>query len=279
MGPMGCRTLGFMTYTRIDWLRLAVFLASIGGVRALVMMEDGRMSGLKHWYTFIVAIALAGFASSAHSDVIFSNLGPGDSFNVSSHSRASGLNRTSVGEYDVTGIGFTPQFDFRLDGVEIAGSRSGSPTSFSLRIAEGIFGGQTRPQPNETKIIEAINISSGVPGSAAVFTIQSADRPLLLSGILYWFYMVATDDDALFQWNNGDDTFAADTLPAYFGRSHGPNPSGNPWGIGDVIPGLQAANAIRVNGTPVAVSEPTTVAILTLGLLGLGLVRRRQKTA
>ena len=65
MVPVGCRTPGFKTYTRIDCLHRTTFLASIGGVRALVMMEDGRVIGVRQTILFAVLMLIwAIFATS-----------------------------------------------------------------------------------------------------------------------------------------------------------------------------------------------------------------------
>lgn len=220
-----------------------------------VIMRIVNLSGVR------TLIAVAGLllvtAAAAPAQVLFSNLGPGDSFDssvgwiLSSSASACGIDQQIA-------TSFVPSSTASLGTVELALDLfGGGANEIDIAVMTDAAG-----VPGAT--LESIHLSGAIPGSPALVTATSALNPVLTGGTTYWVAaLVGLDTCGAWWFNNTGDLDIAGSFD-----------SGASW---SGFPGL-TAGALRVSGTAV-VPEPTT-----LGLLGalviatpLALRRRRMK--
>jgi hypothetical protein len=110
--------------------------------------------------------------------VLFSNLGPGDSFNVSSGLSVGGL----LGPNQEVAVPLTLVQDASLDSVEVAVRHIfGSPT-IDVRIAQGVAGAPGN-------ILGAIGITA--PNSPALVTASFGGAISLEAFVEYWIWLSA----------------------------------------------------------------------------------------
>lgn len=193
-------------------------------------------------------ILMGALPSPARADTIYSNLGPGDSFD-------GGIGWTvSASQPQDPAMPFTvPGIDYQFTSVELA--LFGSPPSLDILLMTDAGG--------PGAVIETITIA--VPGVSTLVTATSVLLPTLTAGTTYW---IATDASGGFEggWNW--------TSPQVFGNTAFSFNQGATW---NVFPG-QVESAYRVSGNPVAaIPEPATIVLAGLGglcLLGRQLRRR-----
>ena len=205
--------------------------------------------------TPIALLATVGIAASAQAEVVFSNLGPGDSFNTNGNlvvGAASGLGDL-FGDID-RGDEFVPTGSGAISTIEIALGRFTGANEFSLTLYDDASGtpgsvlwssgailGQMLPSA-----LEAPPISVDVGGAASV-----------TAGSRYWLIAdVGEDTEATWKWN---EAITFDNLQA---RSV----DGGPF---EILTG-QVRGAFRVTTIP----SPAGLAIAGMG--GLLATRRRR---
>jgi hypothetical protein len=217
------------------------------------------------WSLTAFLVALAGPAGPARADVIFSNLGPGESYN-------------QIQGYIEAG----PEAAFPLTRQAMAFTAGQTPTSFDgARVALGLASGANEidlrlytdagGQPGA--VIETIHASGQMPtygqfGSGHLVTFESALHPLLEAGGTYWLLPFASGD-TFAGWNRNDQGSSGP-----FALSQELEPTG--WVVSS-----QQQGAYAVNGTPSPAPEPSALALAGVGLVGLAgyawRLPRRQK--
>jgi len=201
-------------------------------------------------------LALSVAASSLRADVIYSNLGPGDTWNAGGSTLIGSLPSSTTTL--TVAAAFTPTLSYSVDQVEAVLSSFESPGN-NLRF-----------------IIHANN--SGKPGAELghVDQLVTAPSPTLVSvgfsganvtlaaGQTYWLSILNLDATTT-NGESGSWVYSDQTGYAYFYSHQGQwfNSSGN-------------TGAYRISGTP-AVPEPASLALLGLGGLA-GLRRRSMRT-
>ena len=203
---------------------------------------------------YFAAGALMFFAiatTAEASSVIFSNFGPGDTFDALN---AYGVTSPMFVESDIA-EGFSPAATYTLDSVRLAVELIfGFGNELDIALAADDNG-----HPGAT--LEAFVLTVG--SSPAILTATSVLHPTLNANGLYWLVADVPDVPAeVVGWNF--NSIAGIGLMATM-------PAGGPWFVNT---GTQAA--FEVNGTRVSdVPEPASLLLMGVGLVGL--VRRRFK--
>lgn len=196
---------------------------------------------MKPVVTCLVALALiCARAGQAKADVIFSNFGPGDSFD-------SAQSTTIQPSLDFA-FAFTAKGNFLVDGIELAVAASGGFRQLTVSLATDAGG-----VPGA--VLESFHFSV-VPTSAAIIGAASLAHPALTQDTRYWLFGEAPADVEWFHNSIGQMGPHADRSP------------GNPWrALGQTTEG-----AFRISGTPQDASvipEPTSMTLLSLALVGM----------
>ena len=210
---------------------------------------------------FLITIAMAvglglAAASEARADaVVFSNFGPGMTFNTSTTWNVSGTNFFSG---RVVAQSFTPSANFTFSSAQLAMGIVGGPNILQvvLMTSSGGFPGA---------IVETITLTDAVApiGTGGIVLANSALQPLLSAGTQYWIVAFAPEDDTFMGWNLSLNDFSTAVL---LNGSH--NLTG-PWEFS------APRGAFQVNGTPVP--EPATMLLLGGSLTVIALRKRKRK--
>jgi hypothetical protein len=213
----------------------------------------------------LAVFALAGLAGPARADVIYTNLGPGESCDGRAGFPEIGPNTGNppVRQAMAFTVGGTDTF---FDSARFALSLDGGANEIDLRLYNTVGG-----QPGT--VLDTMHVSGQMPrfgmyGSGHLVTLDSAIHPLLQAGATYWLLPFASGD-TFAVWN--DNTQGGIGLYAYSSEVE-------PTTWVDVHQWDQGA--FEVNGTPSPAPEPSGLALAGVGLFGLlGCVWRRRKPA
>jgi hypothetical protein len=153
-----------------------------------------------------LTLVIACSAASTRADIIFSNLGPGDTFGGAAY-LVQGAN---FGEVD-RAVRFTPTGNsYFFDTFEPVVSYSGGTDQMrvTLRLDNSGLPGSVI----ETIVVSGLNEDFGNP---EVFTVQSSLHPVLLEGVTYWLAISAVDDDTRIFWRENSTGQIGDTAASF----------------------------------------------------------------
>jgi len=212
----------------------------------------------KSHYTVLFGICLVLlFASESRADtVVFSNFGPGMTFDTNRGVSVQGINAGG----QIPAYAFTPSGTFTFNSAQLAMGLVHGPNILQvlLMTSSGGFPGN---------VIESITLTNAVApfGSNGIVVANSALHPVLTFGTQYWLVAFPSDPNIAMGWNF---TFNDFLTPGAFTDDHvnlaGPwDPTGGP------------AAAFQINGDPVP--EPTTMLLLGSGLTALGAAVRKRR--
>lgn len=190
----------------------------------------------------VTVLALVGTAP-ARAGVIFSNFGPGDSFNDGG-GFTIGLGQTAGNAFVVPGGS-----DYTLDSITAALTFANGP------VNEVILSLETDQNNQPGAILESWTIDNlprtGLPASAT--TVDSTLHPLLQAGVQYW--VVASNPDPSFQSSNTWNFTSPDVQGTVWTNNSGTS--------------VASQSAFSVSGSS-AVPEPATLTLsLIAGLMSL----------
>jgi hypothetical protein len=199
----------------------------------------------------LLAVAAFAAAPAANAAVLFSNFGPGDSYDTSTGwSVSSSAPQDPAMPFTVAGSGYV------LSSVNMALNNSAaSPSSLIVQIMSDVGG-----LPGT--VIESMTLS--VPTGMSIVTGLSALNPTLVAGTTYWLATDALNFEGAWQWT--DPNVLGPTAFSFNG--------GSTWEAFN----LQTA-AFRINGeTEFAVPEPGSIALAALALVGMLVVARTKRS-
>jgi MYXO-CTERM domain-containing protein len=215
------------------------------------------------WSLAACVAVLAGVAGPARADVLFSDLGPGESYNQNVGLTESGP--TSLPGSVRQPQAFTVSTNTTFDSARVAISLANGANEMDLRLYNTVGG-----QPGA--VLETIHVSGQMPnfgmfGSGHLVTFDSVLHPLLQAGGTYWL-LPFSPGNTWAAWNF--NTIGATGMTAL---STDPDPTS--W---MVLSGV-SLGAVEISGTPSPAPEPSGLALAGLaaaGLAGYTWLRRRQ---
>jgi hypothetical protein len=200
----------------------------------------------------LACLAVLALAGPARADVIYSNLGPGESYVQDQGWTESGPNAGTVRQAIAFTAGGT---DTSFDGARLALSLAFGANEIDLRLYDTLNG-------HPGTVLETIHASGQMPplgmfGSGHLVTFSSSLHPLLQAGGTYWLLPFASGDTSA-AWNEntqgGNGPFASSDQVEPMSWVVFPNVN---------------QGAFEVNGTPSPAPEPSGVTLAGVGLAGL----------
>jgi hypothetical protein len=193
--------------------------------------------------------------TSAHSDLIYSTFGPGQSF--TSTGLIVGTYVHQVTMYTVLqGVPFIPSFDATLDSIDFAAYYLGGSNTLDVSLMSDSAGLPGSP-------LETFTFTNTIGNSGFIYTANSVLDVPLTAGTQYWIVLSA-QGNGYFAWNENTN-LAHDVGLKYLQGGSDTN-----WHVNSSI----YTPAFDVNGTPPTqttqpVPEPATMLLLGSGLIGL----------
>lgn len=210
-------------------------------------------------FAIVVAFGLQAAAGEARADeIIFSNFGPGMTFNTSTGWNVSGAN---VFGGRVVAQSFSPLTGFTFSNAQLAIGIIDGPNLLQVVLMTSSGALQ---QPDT--IIETITLTNAVSPftPSGIVLANSTLHPVLNPGEQYWLVAFAPNDTTFMAWN-----FSVNDSPQAFSLLNGSHSLTGPWEFGS------PRGAFQVVGTPIP--EPATILLLGPALAVITLRRRRRR--
>lgn len=196
----------------------------------------------------LLLLAGFGFASLLHAAIIYSDFGPGQTYDTSLAADVGTDPNNPIAVQVSTAASFTPAFDSILTGVDFAAYLASGPDQLTVYLTSGALPGAP---------IESFSVSvPSYPGS--VLTLTSVLQPELFAGTTYWIVLEANDP--------------VNSLIGWYGNSIGATPGFlQRFGAGSwFLPGFEPP-VFDVQGT--SIPEPSTFLLVSVSLLLFGMRR------
>ena len=207
--------------------------------------------------TVLIGVWLVLFiASEARADtIVFSNFGPGMTFNQTQGFAITGSNL--FGGF-IPAYAFTPTETFTFSSAQLPMNLVTGPNHFQVLLMTSSGG-----LPGT--IIETITLTDAVPMfPPQIVVANSALHPVLTAGTQYWLAVFAPEPTTFGIWNHSFNDFSTPQARGFV------SPTG-PW----VETNILIKPAFQINGEPVP--EPSTMLLLGTGLASLGTAIRKRR--
>jgi hypothetical protein len=211
---------------------------------------------------FLVGLMVS-LATVAKGDIVFTNLGPGGTFDCCG---GYGINGSSESPEYAVAAEFVPTADFLFTDAELALSVNAGTASADVYLmtdASGVPG----------TILEQWTVSGLQPTpTGTLFTVDSILNLELQTGVPYWLAVTAPDATSSVSWrrNSTDDLTSGSNVAALISSSS----LTGPWDT-DLSLSTPARPAFEIDGT--VVPEPNLLLLCFAGLTAVGLWRRTQR--
>jgi hypothetical protein len=203
-----------------------------------------------------IGILIAGIAASANAGVIFSNLGPGDSFGTSGWVVGNRITPFGSTTLEIAAA-FTPASDAVFTGADFAAELFGQPGDLAVSLLA------TGPSGTPGAVLEMFIVPA--PMDASLVSVSSVLKPVLNADTEYWLDISSSSTAAV--WLDNDQ---GATGPVAL------NQNGQGFVLLTDFGGNQLVQpAFRVNDDPIGLlstaaddaPEPSTLLLVFVGLL------------
>lgn len=210
----------------------------------------------------VVAALSVALTTTAHAGpIVYSNLGPGGTFNPSSGLAVSDL----FGNVFSEATEFFPSADYVLESISVA-LRSGL-NEFDLITLSLIQGSD----PLTGTVVESFALDD-VTTTPQLYTLSSITRPQLVSGQQYWLMLAPAN-------TNAESTAATWLENVIFAGEFTGGLSTLTYVNGSLVNSHFFQPAFEVRGEPAVVPEPTTMMLVGSGIAALLTRRCRRRRA
>jgi hypothetical protein len=206
------------------------------------------------------ALAAFALAGQARADVIFTNLGPGETYDRTGGWAEAGPN--ALNGPVRAAIAFTINTDAAFDSTRLAVGLRGGANEIDIRLYDDAGG-------HPGTVLESTHLSGQMPpfrmyDHGHLVTFDSVTHPLLQAGQTYWLLPLAPGDtDAAWNW-----TFFTHAGPLAYSLEDEP--------INWTVVRQMAQGTFEVNGTPSPVPESSGLVLTVVGAV-TGLAARAFK--
>src|SRR5262245_58886582 len=212
------------------------------------------MRAAKRVLVLAFGAALLHVPAARASTIVFSNLGPGNTYDCCIGLTISGGTSFVGTDFD-QGSPFTPGASVALQSLEVALQYISGTNSVDVWLMSDVAGAPGAIHESFT----AVNLPSFGSSNNVLAVLTSVLNPVLLAATQYWVIASANGDT----WATFNDNVTGDTGLAL--RANG--------GAWNVTP--NPAGAFRVTGQDV-IPEPATIALVAAGLGAFARARRRR---
>ena len=206
---------------------------------------------VKRWAFVVIGAVI--FAGAAGATTLFTDFGPGQTYNTTS---AWFIGGSGAAVQASVAASFSPSVTATLDSLDLGVNAFAGTTSFTVEITADSSGAPGA-------VLESFSLT-GITGTPTVRSLTSILHPSLSSLSTYWIAVFAggTTTEGGWNWNSVGRTGLA-------GSADG----GSTWSVDSI----DATPAFDVIGTAPGVPEPTTWVLLAAPLAAMLWFRRRRR--
>jgi len=210
----------------------------------------------------VLILSLVAARETRADEIIFSNFGPGMTFNPNTSWNVSGIYYGGR----VVAQSFTPSANFAFSNAKLP-----MGILYGPNILQVVLMTSSGPSQYPGLIIETVTITNAVPPIQlpGIIVANSALHPMLNAGVQYWIVAYAPDDNTFMGWNLSHNDSSSYVLLNGFHSLTGPWPE---------LGSLRSAFQIEGNGLQSTVPEPATLLLLSPVLVVVAWRVHRRKT-
>jgi hypothetical protein len=193
-------------------------------------------------------------ALPARGGIVFSDFGPGDTYNNTIGGYSIGGASGAFGQVDIQGATFTAGLTGTLSEIDVPFNNQGWPGLFNLGLYANDGTGKVGA------LLEWFQNVGPATTSSGIFSVSSSLHPLLTTGDAYWLIATPADPSTAVYWNEN-------SIPTY-GTMYTDINGSVAYLTGQLLPAFRVIAATSV-------PEPSSLLLLSVG--GLALVGARSR--